>query len=110
MLQNPSVAFRDPVLKRCRIEKDQRGQPRPWSGAFAVVYKGIHPDGSAFAVRVFTTESSLPERVADDRLLTAATDVVGRRNQTAVRGNDAEQLEEAAGNGRGTHAFGLART
>jgi len=61
MLQNPPIAFRDPVLRRCRIETDERRQPRPWSGAFAVVYKGIHADGGgAFAVRVFTTES--PER------------------------------------------------
>ena len=61
LLQTPAVAFRDPVLKRCHIEKDGRNQPRPWSGAFAVVYKGIHADGGgAFAVRVFTTES--PER------------------------------------------------
>ena len=60
ILQNPAIAFRDPVLRRCRIEKDGRNQPRPWSGAFAVVYKGIHADGRAFAVRVFTTES--PER------------------------------------------------
>lgn len=61
MLQNPRVAFRDPVLKMCRVEKDQRNQPRPWSGAFAVVYKAYAPDsGRPFAVRCFTTES--PER------------------------------------------------
>ncbi len=60
MLQNPAIAFRDPELKRCSVEKDGRNQPRPWAGAFAVVYKGIHPDGSPFAVRVFVTES--PER------------------------------------------------
>ncbi len=61
MLQNPRVAFRDPQLKHCRVEKDRCNQPRPWSGAFAVVYKGI-PSGAGdpFAVRVFTTES--PER------------------------------------------------
>lgn len=60
MLQSPAIAFRDPELARCRIEKDERNQPRPWAGAFAVVYKGIHPDGSPFAIRVFVTES--PER------------------------------------------------
>jgi len=61
MLQNPRIAFRDPELQRCRIEKDGRNQPRPWSGAFAVVYKGMDDQGAgAFAVRVFTTES--PER------------------------------------------------
>ncbi len=61
MLQNPEVAFRDPQLKRCRIEKDRCNQPRPWSGAFAVVYKATPAGGrEPFAVRVFTTES--PER------------------------------------------------
>jgi len=61
MLQNPRVAFRDPALKQCRIEKDRCNQPRPWSGAFAVVYKGVPADGGdPFALRVFTTES--PER------------------------------------------------
>lgn len=61
MLQNPRHAFRDPTLRECRIAKDERNQPRPWSGAFAVVYKGISAiDERPFAVRVFTTES--PER------------------------------------------------
>ncbi len=61
MLQNPQVAFRDPRLQQSRIEKDQRNQPRPWAGAFAVVYKAFSPDDQRpFAVRVFTSES--PER------------------------------------------------
>ena len=62
MLQNPRVAFRDPRLQQCRIEKDEQNQPRPWAGAFAVVYKARRSSTAAsrFAVRVFTTES--PER------------------------------------------------
>ena len=60
MLQNPRLAFRDPVLRKCRIAKDNRNQPQPWAGAFAVVYKGISIAERPFAVRVFTTES--PER------------------------------------------------
>ena len=61
MLQTPRLAFRDPTLRECRIAKDERNQPRPWSGAFAVVYKGISAiDERPFAVRIFTTES--PER------------------------------------------------
>jgi hypothetical protein len=61
MLQNPKVAFRDPELRKCRVEKDAMNQPRPWSGAFAVVYKGIDEQGKRpFAIRIFTTES--PER------------------------------------------------
>lgn len=61
MLQNPQIAFRDAELRGCRIEKDERNQPRPWSGAFAVVYKGTSADGRrSFAIRAFTTES--PER------------------------------------------------
>lgn len=61
MLQTPKLAFRDPALQSCRVEKDAMNQPRPWSGSFAVVYKGISAEaGRAFAIRVFTTES--PER------------------------------------------------
>lgn len=61
MLQNPRIAFRDPQLQGCSVEKDAKRQPRPWAGAFAVVYKGIDANGKdPFAVRVFTTES--PER------------------------------------------------
>ena len=61
MLQTPKLAFRDPALQTCRVEKDAMNQPRPWSGSFAVVYKGINAQtGRPFAIRVFTTES--PER------------------------------------------------
>ncbi len=60
-LQNPRIAFRDPRLQRSLIEKNGQNQPRPWAGAFAVVYKAIDSDNQQpFAVRVFTTES--PER------------------------------------------------
>ncbi len=61
MLQNPRLAFRDPVLQECVVQKNAQGQPRPWAGAFAVVYKATDVYGqNPFAVRVFTTES--PER------------------------------------------------
>jgi hypothetical protein len=61
MLQTPKLAFRDAALQTCRVEKDAMNQPRPWSGSFAVVYKGINVEnGRPFAIRVFTTES--PER------------------------------------------------
>ena len=61
MLQNPRVAFRDPQLQACEIERDALGQPRPWSGAFAVVYKAILPGGQRpVAVRAFSSQS--PER------------------------------------------------
>ncbi len=70
MLQNPGVAFRDPELKLCRVEKDERNQPRPWSGSFAVVYRGIDAAGEgSFAIRCFTTES--PERRERYNLLSA---------------------------------------
>lgn len=70
VLQNPRIAFRDPLLQQCTIQKDARRQPRPWAGAFAVVYKGIAPDGKEpFAVRVFTTES--PERRERDGQISA---------------------------------------
>ncbi len=61
MLQNPRLAFRDPALQQCVVQKNAQGQPRPWAGAFAVVYKATDVYGqNPFAVRVFTTES--PER------------------------------------------------
>jgi serine/threonine protein kinase/pSer/pThr/pTyr-binding forkhead associated (FHA) protein len=59
MLQTPRVAFRDPRLRACRVEKNAMGQPRPWAGAFAVVYKGIDADDRRpFAIRVFSSESA----------------------------------------------------
>src|SRR5437016_718387 len=53
MLQNPKMAFRDPALKDCTVEKSNLGQPKPRSGNFATVYRGYRPDGSEFAIRVF---------------------------------------------------------
>jgi len=61
MMQNPGIAFCDPKLQQCSILKNAQNQPRPWAGAFAVVYKGMDAGGQEpFAIRVFTTES--PER------------------------------------------------
>ncbi len=57
ILQNPKIAFRDPYLRSCQIERDLRGQPRAWAGSFAVVYKGIDATGKPLAIRVFSTES-----------------------------------------------------
>ncbi len=59
MLQNPQVAFRDPELRKCRVEMDNLGQPKPRSGNFATVYKAFHEDGSEFAVRVFNRRANL---------------------------------------------------
>ena len=61
ILQNPQVAFRDPRLRACQVERNAMGQPRPWAGAFAVVYKGITTDDQRpFAIRTFSSES--PQR------------------------------------------------
>ena len=60
MLQNPQIAFRDPQLQACAIERDEHGQPRARAGAFANVYKGTLADRSNVALRVFT-------RAADER-------------------------------------------
>ena len=60
ILQDPKIAFRDPYLRSCAIERDVRGQPRAWAGSFAVVYKGIDPAGNPLAIRTFSTES--PQR------------------------------------------------
>lgn len=60
MLQTPRVAFRDPELKGATILRNSQGQPKPWSGAFAVVYKATLENGEHRALRVFSSES--PER------------------------------------------------
>ncbi len=57
IVQQPRLAFRDPVLQSCRIERNRLNQPRVWSGSFAVVYKGIDSQGKAWAIRAFTSES-----------------------------------------------------
>jgi serine/threonine protein kinase len=56
-LQNPKFAFRDPQLQSCSFAKDALGQPRAWSGSFAVVYKMIDSQGHPRALRVFSTAS-----------------------------------------------------
>jgi hypothetical protein len=53
MVQQPRVAFRDPRLQACRIERNAFNQPRVWAGQFAVVYKGLDPQGKAVAIRTF---------------------------------------------------------
>jgi len=54
MLQNPRIAFRVPELKACEFEKNDLGQPRPWAGNFATVYRAKHPCGKSIAVRIFS--------------------------------------------------------
>jgi hypothetical protein len=96
MLQNPPVAFRDPQLQCCAIEKNERGQPRPWAGAFAVVYKGIDPTKGPFAVRVFTTES--PERRERYDLISAY--LKGRKLNCLVDFEYRDRSIRSAGDGK----------
>ena len=58
MLQHPALAFRAAELKTIVVDKDDLNQPRAWSGAFANVYKGSYGNGSALAIRVFTSAAS----------------------------------------------------
>ena len=51
MVQQPRLAFRDPPLQACRIERNALNRPRVWAGQFAVVYKGVDPQGTAWAIR-----------------------------------------------------------
>jgi hypothetical protein len=53
MLQNPRLAFRDPVLRECKLELTNLGQPKPRSGNFATVYRAYRADGGEFAIRIF---------------------------------------------------------
>ena len=96
-LQNPRIAFRDPRLQRASIEKNEQNQPRPWAGAFAVVYKGIDPDGQPpFAVRVFTTES--PERRERYDLISAY--LQGRKLNCLVGFEYRDRSIRSAGDGK----------
>jgi len=97
MLQKPRFAFRDPRLQACRIEKDQRNQPRPWAGAFAVVYKAYDAQtGEPFAVRVFTTES--PERRERYDLISAY--LAGRKLNCLVEFEYRDRSIRSAGDGK----------
>ena len=97
MLQNPRIAFRDPRLQRAVIEKNEQNQPRPWAGAFAVVYKGVDPDGQTpFAVRIFTTES--PERRERYDLISAY--LQGRKLNCLVDFEYRDRSIRSAGDGK----------
>jgi len=97
MLQNPRLAFRDPRLQRAIIEKNERNQPRPWAGAFAVVFKGVDPESETpFAVRVFTTES--PERRERYDLISAH--LQGRKLSCLVDFEYRDRSIRSAGDGK----------
>ncbi|MGO9109377.1 MAG: protein kinase domain-containing protein [Thermoguttaceae bacterium] len=97
MLQNPRIAFRDPRLQRAVIEKNEQNQPRPWAGAFAVVYKGVDPDGQApVAIRIFTTES--PERRERYDLISAY--LKGRKLNCLVDFEYRDRSIRSAGDGK----------
>src|SRR5271157_2855441 len=97
MLQNPRIAFRDPRLQRAVIEKNEQNQPKPWAGAFAVVYKGIDPDAQTpFAVRVFSTES--PERHERYDLISAY--LKGRKLNCLVDFEYRDRSIRSAGDGK----------
>ena len=97
MLQNPRIAFRDPRLQKAVIEKNEQNQPRPWAGAFAVVYKGVDPDNQApFAVRIFTTES--PERRERYDLISAY--LKGRKLNCLVDFEYRDRSIRSAGDGK----------
>jgi eukaryotic-like serine/threonine-protein kinase len=55
MVQHPQLAFRDPLLQACRIERTAHNQPRVWSGQFAMVLKGTDAQGKNWAIRAFTS-------------------------------------------------------
>jgi hypothetical protein len=97
MLQNPRVAFRDPLLQQSSIEKNQQNQPRPWAGAFAVVYKAYSADGQRpFAMRVFTSES--PERRERYELTSAY--MKGHKPRCLVEFEYRDQSIRSAGDGK----------
>ncbi|HWB12038.1 MAG TPA: hypothetical protein VG826_22625 [Pirellulales bacterium] len=97
MLQNPQHAFRDAELKRVAIEKDDRRQPRAWSGAFATVYKGNYANGrGSLAIRVFTSAAS--ER--RERYNAIAAYLQGRRIEPLVGFTYADDGIRSASDGK----------
>lgn len=56
-IQNPRSAFRDAELQSCEAELNAIGLPKPYSGAFATVYK-VSSGGNDYAVKCFTTPVS----------------------------------------------------
>lgn len=61
-LQNLDLAFRDPVLRSCTVERNRMGVPRARAGAFASVYKLTRPNGQAIALKLFNFPSEDRQR------------------------------------------------
>jgi predicted Ser/Thr protein kinase len=61
-LQNPDVAFRDPILRRAAVELNRMKVPRARSGAFASVYKLTHTSGQSVALKLFNFPSDDRQR------------------------------------------------
>jgi len=92
----PLASHFSAMLQNPRVEKDERRQPRPWAGAFAVVYKGLDAGGNPFAVRVFTTES--PER--RERYEQISAYLKGRRLKCLVDFEYRDDSIRSAGDGK----------
>lgn len=52
-VQQPQACFADSELRRCRVELNHLGLPRPMTGAFASVYRLSNLSGTSWAVRCF---------------------------------------------------------
>lgn len=52
-VQQPQICFSDLELRRCRVELNHLGLPRPMTGAFASVYRLSNLSGTSWAVRCF---------------------------------------------------------
>jgi len=52
-VQQPQACFLDPELRKCRVELNHLGLPRPMTGAFASVYRLSNISGTSWAVRCF---------------------------------------------------------
>ena len=61
-LQNADLAFKDPVLRACKVERNKMGVPKARSGAFASVYKLIKSNGDAVALKLFNFPSEDRQR------------------------------------------------
>ena len=77
-IQNPKVAFSDPVLKACEPLTNIKGMPIVNSGGFALTYFLNEPSGNPWVVRCFKVD------VPDRRERYAAIDRFLNRNRSPI--------------------------
>jgi hypothetical protein len=82
-LQNPDLAFDDPVLQASRAERSPMGIPRARAGAFAAVYKMTGPKG-VIALKLFNFPN--PDRASRYQAISDYLKSLGPRKPATLVG------------------------